>query len=68
MENLISRGRIVMDIKELAEKAGFSQITIRDYENELQQFTDLILEEASKIFNETIKGLEEEIENYRLSY
>ena len=57
-----------MNIKELAEKAGFSLVTIRDYENELQQFADLIFEEAAKSFNETIEGLEEEIENYRWSY
>jgi len=57
-----------MNIIKLAEKAGFSQITIRDCETELQQFADLILEEAAKSFNETIEGLEEEIENYRWSY
>jgi len=57
-----------MNIKDLAEKAGFSLVTIRDYENELQQFAYLIFERAEKSFNETIEGLEEEIENYRRSY
>ncbi len=57
-----------MNIIKLAEKAGFSQITIKNCETELEQFADLILEEAAKYYNETIEGLEEEIENYRRSY
>jgi len=54
-------------IIELAKKAGWDDHHSK-FDTRIQQFADLILEKAAKSYNGTIKGLEEEIENYRQSY
>ena len=54
-------------IIELAKKAGWDDHHSK-FDTRIQQFANLVLEEAAKNFDETIKGLEEEIENYRRSY